>query len=92
MSNSVKNPIFHSRTKHFDMHFHFTHEKVNEGLVEVLHIPGDIQLADILTKPLSRIKFERCRNLVGVFLVPGIPRSPSITTSHLLQAPISSLQ
>ena len=64
------NPAFHSRSKHFDIHLHFTREKVQEGAIEVLHIPTDQQPADILTKTLGRIKFEKCRELLGVFPVP----------------------
>ena len=64
------NPTFHSRSKHFDIHLHFTREKVQEGEIEVLHIPTDQQPADILTKTLSRVKFEKCRELLGVLPVP----------------------
>ena len=64
------NPTFHSRSKHFDIHLHFTREKVQEGEIEVLHIPTDQQPADILTKTLGRIKFEKCRDLLGVLPVP----------------------
>ena len=64
------NPTFHSRSKHFDIHLHYTREKVQEGAIEVLHIPTDQQLAYILTKTLGRIKFEKCRELLGVLPVP----------------------
>ena len=64
------NPIFHSRSKHFNIHLHFTKEKVQEGEIEVLDIPTDLQPADILTKTLGGIKFEKCRELLGVLLVP----------------------
>lgn len=57
-----KNPIFHSRTKHFDVHFHFRREKIQEGLIEVLYTPNHHQPADILTKPLGRLKFANHRS------------------------------
>lgn len=65
------NPTFHSRSKHFDIHPHFTREKVQKGEIEVLHIPTDQQPADILTKTLGRIKFEKCHELLGVLPVPN---------------------
>ena len=64
------NPTFHSQSKHFDIHLHFTREKVQEGEIEVFHIPTDQQPADILTKTLGRVKFEKCRDLLGVIPVP----------------------
>jgi hypothetical protein len=68
-----KNPIFHSRTKHFEVHFHFTREKIQEGLIEVLHTPNHHQPADILTKPLGRLKFEKCCEILGVDPVVCLP-------------------
>ena len=35
-------------------------------LIEVKHVPGVEQKADILTKPLARIKFEAMRKFIGV--------------------------
>lgn len=69
--NLSKNPIFHSRTKHFDVHFHFTREKIQEGLI--IHTPDHHQPADILTKPLGRLKFEKCCEILGVHQVLCLP-------------------
>lgn len=42
--------------------------------IEMEHVPGVEQNADILTKPLARIKFKEMRNLIGVLEIkpPGI--------------------
>jgi hypothetical protein len=53
----VKNPVFHERTKHIDLRFHFFRECVEDGKVAVEHIGTKNQLADILTKSLGRIQF-----------------------------------
>ncbi|RWS18114.1 copia protein-like protein [Leptotrombidium deliense] len=62
----VKNPEFHKRTKHIDVRYHFIREKQEEGIINILHVPSENQLADLLTKPLVPIKFHRLRSLIGV--------------------------
>lgn len=54
----VKNPVFHKRTKHIDIHYHFVREKVEENLVKVQYIPSGEQRADILTKALPRDRYK----------------------------------
>lgn len=53
----VKNPVFHKRTKHIDIHYHFIREKLDEKLVKVKYIPSEEQRADILTKAVTRDRF-----------------------------------
>ncbi|KAG5878979.1 hypothetical protein JTB14_002372 [Gonioctena quinquepunctata] len=62
----AKNPEFHKRSKHIEMRYHFVREKYQEGVIKIEHIDGQKQIADIMTKPLPRIRFEILRNLLGV--------------------------
>ncbi|XP_076896396.1 katanin p80 WD40 repeat-containing subunit B1 homolog KTN80.1-like [Bidens hawaiensis] len=48
------NPVYHSHMKHIALGYHFVREQVSAGHVRVLHISSQDQLADMLTKPLSR--------------------------------------
>jgi hypothetical protein len=58
------NPIFNGRTKHVEVDFHFVREQVAHKAIEVRIISSKDQLADVLTKPLSRAPFIRnCNNL-----------------------------
>ncbi|EWM20518.1 putative polyprotein [Nannochloropsis gaditana] len=59
MSN---NPIKHKRTKHIHVRYHFVREKVESKEVELVYIPTQHQLADILTKPLLSIRFVMIRD------------------------------
>ncbi|KAG7599393.1 Zinc finger CCHC-type [Arabidopsis suecica] len=62
----TRNPVFHGRSKHIHRRYHFIRECVENGLIEVEHVPGNEQRADILTKALGRIKFKEIRDLIGV--------------------------
>ncbi|KAI3757868.1 hypothetical protein L6452_05411 [Arctium lappa] len=62
----MKNPVFHGRSKHIDIRYHFIRECVEKNQIEVEHVSGDLQRADILTKALARIKFAEMRELLGV--------------------------
>jgi 3-phenylpropionate/cinnamic acid dioxygenase small subunit len=57
-------PITHKRTKLIDVRFHFVREKVESKEVELVYIPTQYQLADILTKPLSNIRLAMIRNRI----------------------------
>ena len=60
------NPIHHARTKHLDIQLHFVRDRVNKQAIQLQYIPTEENCADILTKPLSRVKFEKLRTLIGV--------------------------
>jgi hypothetical protein len=65
----AKNPKFHNRTKHIDVAYHFTRERVASNELSVIHCPTEEMLADIMTKGLGRIKFEKFRDMLGVVRV-----------------------
>jgi hypothetical protein len=60
------NPVFHSRMKHIAIDFHFVRDHVSKGLLRVSHVSTTDQLADALTKPLSRQRFTLLRSKIGV--------------------------
>jgi hypothetical protein len=52
------NPVFHSRMKHITSAYHFVRENVQHSKFRVSFVSTDDQLADILTKPLLRPRFD----------------------------------
>ena len=54
----AKNPVFHTRTKHIKVHYHFVRELVLSGEVELQYVPTDRQTTDIFTKPLGLDKLR----------------------------------
>nr|GEW25211.1 zinc finger, CCHC-type [Tanacetum cinerariifolium] len=62
----VKNPVFHGRSKHINILYHFIRECVENGHINMEHVSGELQRADILTKSLPRLKFVTMRQMLGV--------------------------
>lgn len=52
----VLNPVFHEKTKHFDVDTRFIRDRVSKGVVEVLNIDSDLNIADIFTKALGFVQ------------------------------------
>jgi hypothetical protein len=48
------NLVFHARTKHIEIEFHFVRKRVAEGALLVKFISSNDQLADVFTKPATR--------------------------------------
>jgi len=53
------NPQHHSRMKHIDIRFHFIRDCIQKKLIDVMYLPGTDNVADLLTKPLTRITHEK---------------------------------
>nr|GFA98919.1 ribonuclease H-like domain, reverse transcriptase, RNA-dependent DNA polymerase [Tanacetum cinerariifolium]GFA98978.1 ribonuclease H-like domain, reverse transcriptase, RNA-dependent DNA polymerase [Tanacetum cinerariifolium] len=62
----VRNPVFHGRSKHIDIRYHFIRECVENGHINVEHVSGELQRADIPMKALPRLKFVTMRQMLGV--------------------------
>jgi hypothetical protein len=62
----LNNPEFHKRTKHIDVRYHYIREKFNEGVFSLEYVCSKEQLADILTKPTPRTRFQELREMLGI--------------------------
>lgn len=67
----------HFRTKHIDVPFHYIHEQIQNGTVNVKYISTKIMPADGLTKPLTGMNFRRFVDLLGLVSAPGSIRDHS---------------
>jgi hypothetical protein len=75
------NPVFHGKTKHFNIKLYFIREVQNNGDVSLTYCRSDDQLADIFTKPLPRNKFEQLRLKIGVCSAVEARRSVVVSAS-----------
>ncbi|XP_074336227.1 secreted RxLR effector protein 161-like [Apium graveolens] len=62
----AKNRVFHGRSKHIDVRYHFIRERVEKGSIIIKHIGTNEQRADILIKSMSVTKFQKMHELLGV--------------------------
>jgi hypothetical protein len=64
--NISKNHVFHDRSKHIEMRYHYVWDMVQKKILNIQCVPTAEQTVDILTKPLSLTKFVYFRDKVGV--------------------------
>ena len=64
-----KNPMFHDKSKHIEIKYHYIRDMVQRGAVKLQCVATDKQIADVLTKPLSRVKFEYFREKLCVLQI-----------------------
>ncbi|GJX27290.1 hypothetical protein Tco_0233586 [Tanacetum coccineum] len=64
----VKNPVYHSKTKHIEIKHHFIRESYEKRLIEMVKIHTDYNVADLLTKAFDAKETDQLR-----YLNPGGP-------------------
>ena len=62
----TKNPKFHNRTKHIEVSYHYVREQVDNKNISVKYCRTEDMLADVMTKGLSKVQFERFRDMLGL--------------------------
>lgn len=62
----TKDQMFHERTKHIDIKYHYVRDVVAQGKMKVCKISTHDNPADMMTKPVPVAKVELCSSLVGI--------------------------
>lgn len=60
------NEKFSNRTKHIAVRYHFAKDSIQNDLVELIYVPTEINVADMLTKPLNGTKIKSLRELANL--------------------------
>jgi len=66
--------VFHARTKHVEVDYHFVHDRVTKREIQVRFISSKDQLVDVLTKPLPPVSFAYFRSKLRVESPPSTLR------------------
>jgi hypothetical protein len=62
----ANNPVYHVRTKHIEVHYHFIREKVLGQEIDFIHVSTKDQIVDIFTKFLGTDKLRKFRKMLSV--------------------------
>ena len=65
------NLVFHDRSKHIGIRYHFIQDMVQRGAIRLRHIRIDDQVVDILTKSLGKVKFLTFCERLGIMERPS---------------------
>jgi hypothetical protein len=60
------NPVFHGKTKHFNIKLYFLREVQKNSNVMLIYYKSKDQLDNLFTKPLPVSRFEFLRQKIGI--------------------------
>ncbi len=65
--NLIKNPVYHSRSKHIDIKYHHIRDVYCRGEIDLNYCASQNNVADILTKNLTKIPHNKCMQMMGIY-------------------------
>ncbi|SGY83726.1 BQ5605_C009g05652 [Microbotryum silenes-dioicae] len=68
------------RTRHWNVHHFYLRERIEVGDIDLRYCPTDLNTADILTKPLSKLKFSTHREGLGMVSLATLACGSSLVT------------
>jgi histone deacetylase 1/2 len=55
----TNNPVYHAKTKHIEVYYHFIREKVLAKEIDLIHVSIEDQIVNIFTKALGTNKLRK---------------------------------
>ena len=65
----LENLVFHDKSDHIEIKYNYIRDMVQRGVVKLQYVEMNDQIADVLMKPLARVKFEHFREKLGVLQI-----------------------
>jgi hypothetical protein len=62
----TKDQMFHARTKHIEIKYHYVRDEIEKGKLKVCKISTHNNPTNMLTKPVPLAKIKLCPSLVGI--------------------------
>ena len=62
----ARNPVFHSKSKHIDVRYHFIRDVLAQKQLQLVKVHIDDNPSDALTKTLAFERFDQCIELMSV--------------------------
>ena len=59
-----KDPVNRRRCKHIDLKYHFIRDALLKKKIEIIYCPTTDMIANIMTKPMTKLKLERFKRLL----------------------------
>ncbi|GJZ71695.1 putative ribonuclease H-like domain-containing protein [Tanacetum coccineum] len=89
----VKNPVFHSKTKHIEIRHHFIKDAYEKKLIQVLKIHTDDNVADLLTKAFNVSRHQELaspeqtasgKDFSNPLMVDSLPKTIWLSMHHVV--------
>ena len=62
----IENLVFHGKSKHIEIQFFYIRDMVQKGSIKLQYVCTDEKVVDVMTKPLSQVKFEYLCDKLGI--------------------------
>ena len=62
----TENLVFHEKSNHIEIRYFYIRDILQKGAINLQYVSTEEQVVEVLTKPLSRVKFEYFHDKLGV--------------------------